>query len=95
MGRAEAFALKEPPVKSFMDGIGNGLGYSFVLLVVGFTRELIGSGKVLGFTVLSPATEGGWYVPNGLFLLAPSAFILIGLLIWAIRTWKPEQVEEE
>lgn len=95
MGRAEAFALKEPPLKSFIDGIGNGLGYSFVLIVVGFTRELIGSGKILGFTVLSPSTEGGWYVPNGLFLLAPSAFILIGLLIWAIRTWKPEQVEEE
>lgn len=95
MGRAEAFALKEPPVKSFIDGIGNGLGYSFVLIVVGFTRELIGSGKVLGFQVFSLSTDGGWYVPNGLFLLAPSAFILIGLLIWAIRTWKPEQVEEE
>jgi Na+-transporting NADH:ubiquinone oxidoreductase subunit D len=95
MGRAEAFALKEPPLKSFLDGIGNGLGYSFVLLVVGFTRELLGAGEVLGYTVLSPTSEGGWYVPNGLFLLAPSAFILIGLLIWAIRTWKPEQVEEE
>jgi Na+-transporting NADH:ubiquinone oxidoreductase subunit D len=95
MGRAEAFALKNPPLLSFMDGIGNGLGYAFVLLFVGFFRELIGSGKLLGFTVLPLATEGGWYIPNGLFLLAPSAFVIIGLLIWAIRTWKPEQIEEE
>jgi len=95
MGRAEAYALKEPPLQSFIDGIGNGLGYSFVLLVVGFARELIGSGKLLGYQVFSLTTEGGWYMPNGLFLLAPSAFILIGFLIWIIRTWKPEQVEEE
>lgn len=95
MGRAEAFALKNPPMLSIMDGIGNGLGYSFVLLFVGFFRELFGSGKLLGFTVFTINTEGGWYVPNGLMLLAPSAFILIGLLIWAIRTWKPEQVEED
>lgn len=95
MGRAEAFALKNKPLLSFMDGIGNGLGYAFVLLFVGFFRELIGSGKLLGFTVLPLATEGGWYIPNGLFLLAPSAFVIIGLLIWAIRTWKPEQIEEE
>jgi len=95
MGRAEAFALKNPPLLSFMDGIGNGLGYSFVLLAVGFIRELFGSGKLLGITVLPVNTAGGWYVPNGLFLLPPSAFFLIGLLIWAIRTWKPEQVEEE
>ncbi len=95
MGRAEACALKSPPMISVLDGLGNGLGYSFVLLFVGFFRELLGSGKLLGFTIFSLITEGGWYVPNGLFLLAPSAFILIGLLIWAIRTWKPEQVEEE
>ena len=95
MGRAEAFALKNPPMLSIMDGIGNGLGYSFVLLFVGFFRELFGSGKLLGYTVFTINTEGGWYVPNGLMLLAPSAFILIGLLIWAIRTWKPEQVEED
>ncbi|MBL1213083.1 MAG: NADH:ubiquinone reductase (Na(+)-transporting) subunit D [Ignavibacteriae bacterium] len=95
MGRAEAFALKNPPIPSIMDGIGNGLGYSFVLLFVGFFRELLGSGKLLGFTIFSINTEGGWYVPNGMMLLSPSAFILIGLLIWAIRTWKPEQVEEE
>lgn len=95
MGRAEAYALQNPPVASFIDGIGNGLGYSFVLLTVGFIRELVGSGKLLGYTVLTLNTDGGWYVPNGLFLLAPSAFFLIGLLIWAIRTWKPDQVEED
>lgn len=94
MGRAEAFALKNPPMVSLMDGLGNGLGYAFVLLFVGFFRELLGSGKLLGFSVLPLSTEGGWYTANGLFLLAPSAFILIGLLIWGIRTWKPEQVEE-
>ena len=95
MGRAEAYALKEPPLQSFIDGIGNGLGDRFVLLVVGFIRELVGSGKLMGVQVLSLTTEGGWYLPNGMFLLAPSAFILIGFLIWIIRTWKPEQVEEE
>jgi Na+-transporting NADH:ubiquinone oxidoreductase subunit D len=95
MGRAEAFAMKSPPVMSFVDGVGNALGYSTVLLVVAFFRELLGSGKLYGFSVLPLVTEGGWYVPNGLFLLAPSAFILIGLLIWALRTWKPEQVEED
>ena len=94
MGRAEAFALQNKPVDSFLDGIGNGLGYSFVLLFVGFFRELFGSGKLLGFTIFQLNTDGGWYNPNGLFLLSPSAFIIIGLLIWAIRTWKPEQVEE-
>lgn len=94
MGRAEAFALQNPPKLSILDGLGNGLGYSFVLLVVGFFRELLGSGKLLGFTVLTPSTEGGWYQINGLFVLSPSAFILIGLMIWIIRTWKPEQIEE-
>jgi Na+-transporting NADH:ubiquinone oxidoreductase subunit D len=95
MGRAEAFALKNPPLLSLMDGIGNGLGYAFVLLFVGFFRELLGAGKLLGISILPLTREGGWYVPNGLFLLSPSAFIIIGLLIWAIRTWKPEQIEEE
>lgn len=95
MGRAEAFALKNPPLLSFMDGIGNGLGYSFVLLTVGAIRELVGSGKLLGYTILTVNTDGGWYVPNGMFVLPASAFIIIGMLIWAIRTWKPEQVEED
>jgi len=95
LGRAEAFALQNPPWSSFIDGVGNGIGYSLVLLVVGFFRELLGSGKLLGVTVLRLDTEGGWYVPNGLFRLSPSAFILIGILIWAIRTWKTEQIEED
>jgi Na+-transporting NADH:ubiquinone oxidoreductase subunit D len=95
MGRAEAFALKNPPLESFMDGIGNGLGYSAILLTVGTIRELFGSGKILGMRVLPLNTEGGWYVPNGLLLLPPSAFFIIGMIIWAIRTWKPEQAEEE
>jgi Na+-transporting NADH:ubiquinone oxidoreductase subunit D len=95
MGRAEAFALKNPPTLSILDGLGNGFGYTFILLFVGFFRELFGAGKLLGYTIFTLNTEGGWYSPNGLFLLAPSAFILIGLLIWIIRAWKPEQVEEE
>ena len=95
LGRAEGFAMRNGVVASALDGIGNGLGYAFVLLVVGFFRELIGAGKLLGIQVLPLYTEGGWYVPNGLFLLAPSAFIIIGLIIWAVRTWKPEQVEED
>lgn len=95
LGRAEAFAVKNPPLKSFLDGIGNGVGYGLVLVSVGFFRELFGSGKLLGYTVFSLRTEGGWYEPNILFLLSPSAFILIGLFIWVLRTFKPEQVEED
>jgi Na+-transporting NADH:ubiquinone oxidoreductase subunit D len=95
LGRAEAVALKNPPATSFVDGIGNGLGYSIMLLSVAFFRELLGSGTLLGFTVLPLITEGGWYMPNGLFLLAPSGFIIVGLLIWALRTWKPELREME
>ena len=94
MGRAEAFAMANPPVASFVDGIGNGLGYSVVLMVVATIRELIGSGSLFGIGILPLVTEGGWYTPMGLMLLAPSAFFIIGLLIWALRAWKPEQVEE-
>lgn len=94
MGRAEAFAMKNPPVISFLDGIGNGLGYSVMLLAVGFFRELLGSGKLFGFEVLPTAAEGGWYIPNGLLLLPPSAFFLIGLIIWALRSYKKDQVEK-
>lgn len=93
MGRAEAFAMKNSPGISFLDGLGNGLGYSVVLLVVAVVRELFGSGSILGVTILLPVSEGGWYVPNGLMLLPPSAFFIIGLGIWAIRARKPEQVE--
>ena len=95
MGRAEAFAMKNPPKISMLDGLGNGLGYSLILIVVGFFRELFGSGKLLGVTVLPLSSEGGWYIPNGLMLLSPSAFFIIGLSIWAIRTFKPDQVESE
>ncbi len=95
MGRAEAFAMQNPPGPSFIDGVGNGLGYGLVLMAVAFIRELFGSGKVFGLTVLPLVTEGGWYQPNGLMLLAPAAFFLIGCFIWAVRSWKPEQVEED
>jgi len=94
MGRAEAFAMKNPPFASFVDGIGNGLGYGVILMLVGFIRELFGSGSLFGITILETVNNGGWYVPNGLLLLPPSAFFVIGLLIWGFRSWKPEQVEE-
>ncbi|MBF1802588.1 NADH:ubiquinone reductase (Na(+)-transporting) subunit D [Alloalcanivorax profundimaris] len=95
MGRAEAFAMKNAPVPSFMDGIGNGLGYSVLLLTLGFVRELFGAGSLFGMQVLPSTADGGWYQTNGLLLLPPSAFFLIGFFIWAVRTWKPEQVEED
>ncbi|QDU81867.1 Na(+)-translocating NADH-quinone reductase subunit D [Polystyrenella longa] len=94
MGRAEGYAMKNNPQMSFLDGVGNGLGYSFILLCVAVVRELFGSGSLMGFQLLSLEKNGGWYVPNGLLLLPPSAFFIIGLLIWVIRTIKPEQIEE-
>lgn len=94
MGRAEAYAMKNPPGMSFLDGIGNGLGYGVVLLIVGFFRELLGAGRLFGFEILPLVNNGGWYLPNGLMLLAPSAFFLIGLLIWALRSWKTDQIEQ-
>ena len=93
MGRAEAYAMKNPPGASFLDGIGNGLGYSFILMVVATIRELFGSGSLFGYSLLPVATEGGWYVPNGLLLLPPSAFFIIGGIIWVLRAVKTEQVE--
>ncbi len=93
MGRAEAFAMKNPPGISFLDGIGNGLGYSVVLIIVGTLRELFGSGTLLGYDVLPTVSAGGWYQPNGLMLLAPSAFFIIGFFIWALRSRRREQVE--
>ncbi|KEY91543.1 Na(+)-translocating NADH-quinone reductase subunit D [Candidatus Photodesmus blepharus] len=93
MGRTEAFAMKSGPLPSFLDGIMNGLGYGFVLIIVSFFRELLGSGKVFGFELLPLVSNNGWYQPNGLMLLAPSAFFLIGFLIWVIRIFKPEQIE--
>ncbi len=94
MGRAEAYALKNPPLQSFMDGIGNGMGYAVILLSVGFMREFFGSGKLFGMTILPLTNDGGWYQSNGLMLLAPSAFFLIAFFIWILRTVYPEQVEE-
>ena len=94
MGRAEGYAMKNPPLASFVDGIGNGLGYSVVLLSVAVIRELFGSGKLFGVEILPLVTDGGWYVPNGLLLLPPSAFFLIGFFIWALRSWKKDQVEK-
>ena len=94
MGRAEAFAMSNPPVISFFDGIGNGLGYSAMLIVLGIVRELFGAGKLMGYTIFPVVNDGGWYLPNGMLLLPPSAFFLIGLIIWGLRMWKKGQVEE-
>ncbi|MEO0752082.1 MAG: NADH:ubiquinone reductase (Na(+)-transporting) subunit D [Pseudomonadota bacterium] len=94
MGRAEAFAMKNPPFASFVDGVGNGLGYGLILMLVAVIREIFGSGTFFGFTLMETVNNGGWYVPNGMLLLPPSAFFIIGLIIWAFRSWKPEQVEE-
>ena len=94
MGRAEAYAMKNPPIPSFIDGIGNGLGYSVVLIAVAVVRELFGAGKLFGIEILPLVTEGGWYNPNGLLLLPPSAFFLIGIFIWVLRSVQKEQVEE-
>ena len=94
MGRTEAFGMKNGPIESFFDGIGNGLGYSFILIIVGFFRELFGSGALLGFQVFELTKNGGWYQPNGLMLLPPSAFFIIGLIIWVIRQRDPSQNEE-
>ncbi|WP_432695378.1 NADH:ubiquinone reductase (Na(+)-transporting) subunit D [Marinobacterium sp. YM272] len=94
MGRAEAFAMKNPPIQSFFDGIGNGLGYGLVLMFVGFFRELFGSGSLFGIEILPLVNNGGWYQGNGMLLLPPSAFFLIGMFIWGVRTLRKEQVEK-
>jgi len=94
LGRAEAFASKNPVGVSFYDGVGNGLGYAVILLGVGFVRELFGSGKLFGFDILPLVTEGGWYRPMGIMLLAPSAFFIIGFFIWGLRSWKTAQIEK-
>ncbi len=94
LGRAEAFAMMHPVRQSLLDGLGNGLGYSLVLVIVAVSRELLGAGTLLGYPVLPAVNQGGWYYGNGLMLLPPSAFFIIGLLIWGIRTWKKAQVEK-
>jgi Na+-transporting NADH:ubiquinone oxidoreductase subunit D len=93
MGRAEAYAMKNSPMASFIDGIGNGLGYSLILVIVAFFRELLGSGTLLGIEIFPLIKNGGWYEPNGMMLLPPSAFFIIGVIIWVFRQWKPDQNE--
>jgi Na+-transporting NADH:ubiquinone oxidoreductase subunit D len=95
MGRAEAYAMANKPGISFLDGIGNGLGYSMVLMGIGFIRELFGSGKLFGVEIFTTTNDGGWYYTNGLMLMPPSAFFLIGIMIWILRTVKPAQMEKE
>ena len=95
MGRAEGYAMQNPPMSSFLDGVGNGLGYSVILIATGFIRELLGSGKLFGQVVFPLVTDGGWYNPNGIMLNSAGAFFIIGFFIWALRTWKPHQVDEE
>jgi Na+-transporting NADH:ubiquinone oxidoreductase subunit D len=93
MGRMEGYAIKNPPVASFVDGIGNGLGYSLILMVVAFIRELSGAGKLFGIEIIKTVSNDGWYIPNGLMLLPPSAFFLIGLFIWGLKTWNARLAE--
>lgn len=93
MGRAEAFAMQNKPMISFIDGVGNGAGYAVILVFVAFFRELLGAGKLFGVELLPTVANGGWYQPNGLLLLPPSAFFIIGLFIWGLRSWKRDQIE--
>jgi len=95
MGRAEAFAMQNAPGASITDGIGNGFGYALILMITAALREFFGSGSLFGYQLLALNSEGGWYNPNGLMVLSPGAFFIIGFLIWALRVWKPEQAEEE
>ena len=94
MGRAEGFAMSNSVRDSFFDGVGNGLGYALILIIVGFFRELLGSGTLFNVTILPKVSDGGWYEPNGLMLLSPSAFFIIGIFIWVLRSWKTDQIEE-
>ena len=95
MGRAEAYAMQNPPAMSLIDGFGNGLGYGAILMGTAALRELFGFGSLFGTQLLPLAAEGGWYNPNGLMVLSPSAFFIIGFFIWALRAWKPEQIESD
>lgn len=95
MGRAEAFAMQNPPVMSIVDGLGNGLGYALILMITAAIREVFGSGTFFGMQVLPVVSEGGWYIPNGLMVMSPAAFFIIGFMIWGLRTWKPNQVEAD
>jgi len=94
MGRAEAYAMQNGPIMSVLDALGNAVGYSLILIGTAFFRELFGSGSLFGYTLLTPVTQGGWYTPNGLMVLSPGAFFIIGIFIWLLRVWKPNQIEE-
>ena len=87
--------MQNPPSMSVIDGIGNGLGYGVILAGTAVLRELFGSGSLFGAQVFALASEGGWYIPNGLMVLSPGAFFIIGFFIWAIRAWKPDQIEKD
>lgn len=93
LGRVEGYAMRHDVVASFLDGVGNGVGYGLLLVIVAGVRELAGSGTLLGVTVLERTADGGWYLPNGLAVMPPSAFLIIGMIIWGVRTWRPEQKE--
>ncbi len=93
LGRAEAYAMKNPPLRSLQDGLGNGLGYSLILVIVGTLRELLGAGSLLGYPILISVSDGGWFTPIGLMALPPSAFFLLGLVVWWVRNRQPEQIE--
>ena len=93
LGRAEGFAMQNPPGAALLDGIGNGLGYALILIVIGIVRELLGAGTLMGIVILPTVADGGWFTPLGLMALPPSAFFLLGLVVWAIRTIRPEQAE--
>ena len=93
LGRAEGYAMKNPVWPSLLDGLGQGLGYSLILVTLGAIRELFGFGTLWGYPILPLVSEGGWYRPNSLMPLAPSAFFLVALIIWAVRTWKRDQQE--
>ena len=95
MGRAEGYAMQNPPWASFLDGIGNGLGYSMILVLLGVVRELSGSGKLLGYSIFPLISEGGWYNPNSIMAMPPSALFLVGLFIWLLRSFKPQQREAD
>jgi len=95
MGRAEAYAMQNGPAASFVDGLGNGLGYSAVLMATAFLRELFGSGTLFGNVILPKVNDGGWYVPNNIMITSAGAFFIIGLFIWGLRTLRPAQIEAE
>ncbi len=94
LGRAEACAMKHGVGTSILDALGNGLGYSIILVIVAIIRELFGNGSLMGYRILELVQDGGWFQPNEMLLLPPSAFFIIGFMVWVVRSWKPEQSEK-